>query len=167
MSFFGLSIGTIALWAAVAVLTVALWRLWRSLRRTRRTLEAFLRGKDGACLEEVLLEQGRKLTEVDGELEGLYGALGATRSLARRGVNRVGLLRFNPFKDLGGDQSFALALLDSHGDGVVISSLHTQEATRIYAKPIKAGRASKYPLSAEERKAVEKALTRAEKKKAV
>jgi hypothetical protein len=72
-------------------------------------------------------------------------------------VQHVGLVRYNPFQDTGGDQSFALALLDKQGDGVVISSLHSRTMTRFYAKPIKAGIAV-VSLSEEEVKAVQQAF---------
>ena len=53
-----------------------------------------------------------------------------------RAFQRVGLVRFNPFEDTGGNQSFALALLDAEGNGWVLSSLHARTGTRVYAKPI-------------------------------
>ncbi len=72
-------------------------------------------------------------------------------------LQKVGLIRFNPFDETGGDQSFCLALLDGENDGLVISSLHHRDGTRIYAKPIKKGQGAVYALSAEEKKAVESA----------
>jgi hypothetical protein len=72
-------------------------------------------------------------------------------------VQNVGLVRFNPFQDTGGDQSFALALLDKKGDGVVISSLHSRTSTRMYARPIKGGAANS-SLSGEEAQAVQQAM---------
>jgi len=71
-------------------------------------------------------------------------------------LTKVGVVRFNPFQDTGGDQSFAFALLNAKGDGIVISSLHGREGTRIYAKPIKELK-SEYHLTEEEIKAIEKA----------
>ena len=69
-------------------------------------------------------------------------------------VKKIGIVRFNPFKETGGDQSFSIALLDGHNDGVVITSLYTKEGNRMFAKPIKNG-GSEYLLSAEEKKAIE------------
>lgn len=66
-------------------------------------------------------------------------------------IQKVGLVRFNPFKEIGGDQSFSLVLLDNNNDGVVITSLYTREGNRVYGKPIKAG-LSEYLLSEEEKK---------------
>ena len=67
------------------------------------------------------------------------------------------MVRFNPFEDTGGNQSFAIALLDAHGDGVVISSLHARGSTRLYAKAVRAGRPDG-AASAEEAQALRQAM---------
>jgi len=69
-------------------------------------------------------------------------------------VQKVGIVRFNPFKDVGGNQSFSICLLDGEDDGLVITSLYTKEGNRVYGKPIKAG-LSEYLLSGEEKEAIE------------
>lgn len=69
-------------------------------------------------------------------------------------IQKIGFLRYNPFKTTGGDQSFILSLLDEYDDGVVITSLHSRETTRIYAKPVKGGEAEKYKLSTEEKRVI-------------
>ena len=71
-------------------------------------------------------------------------------------IKKIGVIRFNPFKEVGGDQSFCLALLDSDDTGVVITSLYNREGNRVYGKAIKNSR-SQYELSQEEIKAIEKA----------
>lgn len=72
-------------------------------------------------------------------------------------IQKLGLTRFNPFNETGGDQSFSLCLLDDYDNGFVISCLHTRDRTRVYAKPVKSGK-SKYRLSDEEKKAIKQAL---------
>lgn len=71
-------------------------------------------------------------------------------------IQKIGFVRFNPFKEIGGDHSFSLAVLDGKDTGFVITGLHTRERTRIYAKSIKKGK-SEVELSSEEKKALEKA----------
>jgi hypothetical protein len=71
-------------------------------------------------------------------------------------MQKVGMIRFNPFKEVGGDQSFSLAILDGSDSGVVITSYYSRKENRIYGKPIKNG-SSDYPLSEEEVLAIEKA----------
>ncbi len=74
-------------------------------------------------------------------------------------IQKIGLLRFNPFKDTGGDQSFVVALVDAADTGVVISGLYSRSGTRWYAKRVISGKGSEHELSEEERKAIQVAKT--------
>jgi Protein of unknown function (DUF4446) len=74
-------------------------------------------------------------------------------------VQRVGLLRFDAFEDVGGRLSFSCALLDEQGDGVVITSINGRQDTRVYAKPVTAG-SSDHNLSEEEEEAIRIAVER-------
>ena len=69
-------------------------------------------------------------------------------------IQKVGVLRFNPFSDTGGDQSFILAILDGSDTGIVLTSLHSRGITRWYAKNVKTGKGVDYQLSEEEKKAI-------------
>ncbi len=69
-------------------------------------------------------------------------------------IQKTGLLRFNPFKDTGGDQSFILTLVDGNDTGVIISGLYSRSGTRWYAKKIINGKALEHELSDEEKKAL-------------
>ena len=71
-------------------------------------------------------------------------------------VQKVGVIRFNPFKGLGSNQSFSIALLDGNNDGVVITSFYSRDGNRVFGKPIRKGR-SQHVLSEEEKKAIERA----------
>ena len=72
-------------------------------------------------------------------------------------IQKIGLLRFNPFKDTGGDQSFILTLLDGKDTGVVISGLYSRAGTRWYAKKVKEGKGIEHELSEEEKQAIKTA----------
>lgn len=74
------------------------------------------------------------------------------------GIQKVGLFRYNPFDDLGSDQSFSLSILDSTNSGVILTSLHHRNFTRIYAKPVKNGEGDSITLSNEEKSAIVKAI---------
>lgn len=74
-----------------------------------------------------------------------------------KNVQKVGLLRFNPFKETGGEQSFSLSLLDKKNDGIVMTGLHARDRTRVYTKPIRDGKCT-IELSGEEQKAVDLAV---------
>lgn len=72
-------------------------------------------------------------------------------------IQRMALVRYNPYGDTGGNMSFSFSLLDGRGTGVVITSLHTRAGTRIYAKEVKAGK-SELQLSKEETEVIRQAL---------
>ncbi|HEX7041611.1 MAG TPA: DUF4446 family protein [Patescibacteria group bacterium] len=72
-------------------------------------------------------------------------------------IQKIGLLRFNPFKDTGGDQSFILALLDGNDTGVVISGLYSRAGTRWYSKRVSKGKGVDHELSDEEKKTLKEA----------
>ena len=91
-----------------------------------------------------------KITELEHKTDQL-------KQIAEQSSTRIGFVRFNPFSDTGGDQSFCLAVLNAHGSGWVLSSIHARTGTRVYAKPVSAGRSS-HNLSEEESTAVTKAL---------
>lgn len=78
-------------------------------------------------------------------------------------IQKLGLVRFNPFSDTGGDQSFVLAILDQHNNGVIVSSLHGRDQTRWYAKIIKNSEGKNHQLSKEEKQAIENAKMKNEK----
>jgi len=89
------------------------------------------------------------MSELSRELENLKEA-------SKFSVQKVGMVRFSPYKEVGGDQSFSIALLDADNSGIVISSLFSRTDNRVYGKPIVNGQ-SKYLLSEEEKQAIEKA----------
>jgi len=71
-------------------------------------------------------------------------------------VQKVSLVRFNPFSDIGGDQSFSVAMLDKENDGIVMTSFYSKEGNRVYGKEINKGRCD-YALSEEEKMVIKKA----------
>lgn len=75
-------------------------------------------------------------------------------------IQKLNLLRFNPFDDVGGDQSFILTLLDKENSGILLTSLHHRSFTRLYAKPIKHGEGDNITLSKEEKSAILKTINR-------
>ncbi|MFC1622926.1 DUF4446 family protein [Patescibacteria group bacterium] len=131
----------------------------QKISKINKQSKKFFSGKNGKDLEEVINKHKKHLGKIDNEIQELFEASGKIHSLAFKGVHRVGLLRFNPFKDIGGDQSFALALLNGKNSGVVISSLHTREGTRMYSKEIRNGATVKHTLTEEEEKAIQIAQT--------
>ena len=72
-------------------------------------------------------------------------------------IQKIGLVRYNPFADTGGEQSFVVSLLDNHSNGMILTSLQGRSGTRWYAKQVKRGKGLDFQLSKEEEEAVKKA----------
>ena len=145
-----LALGVVAL-AVVAAIQ------GRRIGRLSRRLAGLTRGADGRSLDGILDAHIEKVFAVARELDELAARSAVLEADTRRAIQRVGLVRYNPFEDTGGNQSFALALIDAAGDGFVLSSLHARTGTRVYAKALAGGR-SDAALSAEESEAVRLAL---------
>jgi len=141
----------------VVILMVAVVALAQRTRRLDVRLHGVTRGEDGRSLEAVLHAHLETVFKVARDLDGLTERTATLELAQRRSFQRVGLVRYNPFEETGGNQSFALALLDAAGDGWVLSSLHARSGTRVYAKGIKGGRGDG-ALSDEETAAVRQAL---------
>lgn len=122
----------------------------RSLKRKNKFL--FSEG-EAKSLEAIVADQAESLKDIDKEIQELFEVSNRINNLAMHSLHKVGIVRYNPFKDLGGDQSFVITLLDGKNSGLTISSLHTREGTRVYAKPILKGE-SRYPLTQEEKQAI-------------
>ena len=129
-----------------------------SIRKTRKNLGVLFSGKQAVDLESIILAHTKEIQAIDKEIQELFEISNKIHALAQRSIHKVGIIRFNPFKDIGGDQSFALALLDGKDSGIVISSLHTREGTRIYSKPVLKGESEKYTLTEEEKQAIKMAV---------
>ena len=106
-------------------------------------------------LDKILSDQGRNAQSV----EEVQRQIEEIRKDNAFHIQKVGLIRFNPFSEVGGDHSFSLALLDANNTGIVATSIHTRDRTRVYAKVIKRGK-SEIDLSSEEKKALAEAQKR-------
>jgi Protein of unknown function (DUF4446) len=126
----------------------------RRIGRVGARLSGLTRGSDARSLEAILEAHLGRVHDVVRDLDEVEARTLVLERDLKLAFSRVGLVRFNPFEDTGGNQSFALALLDAHGDGFVVSSLHTRNATRVYAKGIRAGTAE-VALSNEESQALQ------------
>ena len=101
-----------------------------------------------------------KLSEIEkensGNIKNINKVIDEIKNEARGHLQRVSLIRFNPFSEMGGDHSFSLAILDADLTGFIITGLHTRERTRVYTKKIENGKC-KQDLSKEEKEALRKA----------
>jgi hypothetical protein len=150
-------VAVLALAFVSLLLLVLVFWVWGRTRRLARRIDSLTRGQDDKDLGSVLDAHLDKVFEVSNEVDELTVRTAVAESNLRQSFQRIGLVRFNPFEDTGGNQSFALALLDANGDGLVLSSLHSRGGTRVYAKSVNGGRAET-TLSGEESEAVRQAL---------
>ena len=142
----------------VAIAITAALALFQVQALKNRFSAALGDGSDSS-LESQLASYRSRVESVDDRLSKLdteYERLSVSAALASQ---KISIVRFNPFGDTGGDQSFSLAVLDAHNSGYVLTSIHGRTGTRVYVKPVDLGK-SKYTLSDEERQA----LTQAEKR---
>lgn len=153
------NLGPIVLVLAGLCLVLMLVLQAMQIGRLRQRLDLLTRGADGGSLEAVFDAHLETVHQVGRDLDELTARTAVLESSARHHFARMGLVRFNPFPDTGGNQSFALALLDETEDGFVVSSLHSRTGTRIYAKAVVGGK-SDTSLSTEENEAMGLARTR-------
>ncbi len=159
VDFFSNNAAAIALVLAGLCLLAIVMLQSLQLSGLKRRINQLTGGADGGDLEAVLGQHLEKVHQVGRDLDELTGRTTILESSARHHFSRQGLIRFNPFPDTGGNQSFVLALLDESDDGFVISSLHSRTGTRIYAKAVVGGKADT-TLSTEEQEAIDEARSR-------
>jgi hypothetical protein len=150
--------------AFILILGEAIWIIFlqSSLEKIRKNQASI--GGGSQSLEETVVEQAKNLKALDKDIHELYNISNQINTLALRSLHKVGMVRFNPFNDIGGDQSFAIALLNGKNNGLVISSLYTKDGARVFSKAVKTGKAEKHPLTKEEEAAIKIALAKEERK---
>ncbi len=109
-------------------------------------------------IEEDLQAYMYKVTKVEKQNDEILSQIKNLDEGLEKCIQKVGIVRYNAFKDTGSDLSFTLALLDENNDGVVLNGIYSREMSNIYAKPVKNGK-SKYTVSDEEQQAIEKAIS--------
>lgn len=143
------------IYASLIVISSLLGFLLFYVWRWKKGLDLFFNA-GSQDLKEFLKEESQRLKRQEEEIEKIVARLDKLEKISEISIQKVGLVRFNPFHDTGGDQSFSVALLDSQDSGFVITSLYGRDGNRVYAKPIKYAE-SEYSLSQEEKRAIQKA----------
>ena len=123
-----------------------------------RKINNFLAGTGATNLEDSIISIKTSIKDFEGFREELEAYLEGVEGRLKRSVQSIHTIRFNPFKGTGsgGNQSFATALLNEEGDGVIISSLYSRDHVSVFSKPVK-NHASEYELSEEETQALREA----------
>lgn len=130
-------------------ISVVLYRVFALFNKLTKGVEV----TDLKKILEKVLERGDRNEK---DISDLFKKINSLEESGKLHIQKVGLVRFNPFKELGGDHSFSLAVLNSEDSGFIITSLHTRDRTRVYMKEVMNGK-SDTDLSTEEKKALVKA----------
>lgn len=142
-----LTVLSILLFVWLAVVTFFLARLLLTFKRISKDISK----KDLREILNDLLNQLIEDKKLNGELEKKIEEL---KNDCTYHLQKTGFVRYNPFAQTGGNQSFVLALLDGNDSGFVITSLHSRESTRVFAKPVKLGKEDGFEFSKEEIQAI-------------
>ncbi|MCK4892306.1 MAG: DUF4446 family protein [Candidatus Pacebacteria bacterium] len=132
-----------------------IWNIYLSynLRKIKKRTRSFFMSGEAKDLEEIIYKQIKKTNEINIKIKKLIENNEKIRKNMDNCIQKVGVIRFNPFRDVGGNQSFAIALLDKYLNGVTILSLYSRDDMKVYSKKITKGR-SEYKLSDEEKEAI-------------
>jgi len=138
------------------VIILLCWTVFQqiSLSKIKKRQGQLFAGSEGKDLESIIINTKNKIRSIDGDIKDLYEITGKIHQISHSGLHKMGIVRFNPFRDIGGDQSFSVALLDGNNNGVVISSLYSRDGVRVYAKQLKDGTCEHYQLTEEEKHAI-------------
>ena len=149
---------------ALLVLTILLLfgflMLLLRLRRLAARVEGLTAGADGVNLEETLTVHLESVAQAVRRMEILEQSVAVLQAQVPRCYQRASMVRYDAFEDVGGEQSFSLALLDAQGDGLVLTSVYSRTEVRVYAKSVQKGLAS-HALSHEEERALRQAAMQA------
>ena len=151
------------LYILFAVLCLAIGWLGREVFALRKRLNDIMGDSKPGNLESAIHGYYKRVQAVAANMDELKAAYDRITGMSERALGKVGVIRYNPFGDTGGDQSFSLAVINNQDSGFVITSIHGREGTRIYMKPVDAGQ-SPYPLASEEQQALASAIKPAPRK---
>ncbi|MFA5536146.1 MAG: DUF4446 family protein [Bacillota bacterium] len=147
---------TLLLGLVVLLMLVLLLIEHRANKKYREQHLKLLEGVHTANVEEFIINQNAEMGRLQAEVARLAKEVVILEKIQQLAIQRVGFVRYNPFQDLGGDQSFSLALLDGRESGFVLTCIFGREESRLFAKAIKDGE-SRYRLTDEELLAIDRA----------
>jgi len=143
----------------VVLFILVIWLIFLSVqlsvirRKYRMVNEAARRGDLASVINQCAMD----ISSLGAELKDTNQRQNQIRNQLKGAIQRVSIVRFDAFSDVGGKLSFAVAILNENGDGVVISTINGRQESRSYAKQVKAGE-SPHALSREEKEAIAKAM---------
>ncbi|MGL5616363.1 MAG: DUF4446 family protein [Sarcina sp.] len=146
--------------AAFAVLEfILILILFGGLSKTKKKYKKMMRGENNKNLEEIIESSLEKINKAEASASTVVDRFEALEGTMKNCVQKVGVIRYKAFEDVGSDLSFSVALLDGNNDGVMITGIYGRMESTTYAKPIDKG-ISRYELSEEESKALAQAINK-------
>lgn len=129
-----------------------------NLRKLRTSYQKFMNKLgNGNNLDEMMKEYMKKVNLVEEKNNEIISYCKVLDDNMKKCTQKIGIVRYNAFKDTGSDLSFSLAILDDYNNGVVLNGIYARDSSNIYAKPVENGN-SKYVLSDEEKEAINRAI---------
>jgi hypothetical protein len=128
----------------------------RKIGKLQEKYDFFIGKGEPRQIEELLVEHIQKVHEVAASQSQMMDRCNSIEKNLQQCIQKTGIIRYNPFDEMGGDLCFAIALLDDQDNGIVLNGIYSREGSYTYAKAIEAGK-SKYTLSAEEVQALDMA----------
>lgn len=144
---------TTELMIILGLLVLAIATLGYFVFRANARIERLLQGSDAKSLEDSFAWITDEIKRMNANELVTEKALNNLNMRLKKSISGFKTVRFNPFPESGGNQSFAIALVNEEGNGVIISSLYSRERTSVFAKPVKGG-TSEFELTAEEKQAL-------------
>ncbi len=147
----------IGLSALTLILLIVVIICMVQMRKLYRRYDFFMRGKDAETLEGIIMEQMEDIAQLKSEDRANKDSLRNTNKNYRSAFQKFGLVKYNAFKGMGGNLSFAMSLLDYTNSGFVLNSVHSREGCYVYIKEVERGETDVL-LGSEEKEALERAL---------
>lgn len=129
------------------------------LSSTKKRYKMLVNGATGEDLENIIADNIAQMNELVVKNNKIDEDYAAMRNLFEKSLQKIAVYRFSAFHDMGGDMSYAVAMLDHNNTGVIFSSIFGRQESCTYVKPVENG-ISKYPLSEEENKVLQEAMAK-------
>ena len=162
VNYIGAHEATLLLASMILIVVLLILVLYQMIRISgmRSRYREMMRGTEVEDLESMLIKHVREVETVAATNARLLEENELIRQFLRRTLVRTASVRFRAFEDMGGDLSYAVAMLDANNDGIIFSSIFARDDSRSYIKPIKGG-TSDYALTDEEQGVLKEAVGQA------
>lgn len=131
--------------------------LFKSLNKVERKYRKFMRGTNGKNIEELILKEIENIEKANENSQKALEECERLTTKIKSCAQKIAIMRYKAFENVGSDLSFSIAILDGNNDGVLITGIYGREESITYAKPVDKG-ISRYDLSEEEKQVLNEAI---------